>query len=108
MVRDYEVAGSNPASPTNKVRRGGVTHLGVSRWGENAGAMSSEPVGDEDGEAVARPSERKRTRAAAEPRQPDERYFFITNRAIAQLVARLHGVQEAVGSSPASPTIFYS
>ena len=29
-------------------------------------------------------------------------------RAIAQLVARLHGVQEVVGSSPASPTRTYT
>ncbi len=30
---------------------------------------------------------------------------MLRNRAMAQLVARLHGVQEAVGSSPTSPTI---
>ena len=31
-------------------------------------------------------------------------FILPSGRAIAQLVARLHGVQEAVGSSPTSPT----
>ncbi len=42
---------------------------------ENAGAISREPAGERDGEAVASPSERKRARGEAESRPLRSEFF---------------------------------